>query len=371
MKFRNCALYLFIVLLLGTAAGCGKSTTTPDPPQPVDTLFVKLLPPAGNKIYHAAFPGFGGTEDRVSKTAIIRFETQAGKQITWAYFSNNWFLETGGIQFPRDEVHTIQKAGRIPFIRLMPRSDFTEGGPDPVYTMQKFIDGDFDLLLKQWANEAKATGIPLLAEFGTEVNGNWFPWNAQYNGKNSKTGYGSPGLYDGMERFRDAYRHIIDICREQGAENITWFFHCDVNSDPDVDWNRRAGYYPGDGYIDWIGVSVYGIQTSEDEWRNFEDVLGAEWDDIKAVSPGGKPIAILEWGTTDNDQHQKPQWITDAINSVKPGGKFYPQIKAISYWNEDFDDTLLSIDSSPESLSAYQQGVADTVFVWEGEFKQK
>ena len=370
MKSRNIAFYLFLMLLF-FVAGCEKNTTKPDPQQPVDTLFIKLLPPAGNKIYHAAFPDFGPTEDKVSKTAIIGFETLAGKPITWAYFSNNWFFEDGGIQFPRNEVKTIQKAGRIPFIRLMPRSDFTEGGPDPVYTMQKFIDGDFDPYIKQWAREAKATGIPLLAEFGTEVNGNWFPWNAQYNGKNTKTGYGSPDLYDGMERFRDAYRHIITICREQGAENITWFYHVDVNSDPTTNWNTKAGYYPGDDFIDWIGVSVYGSQTGDDEWRNFEDILGDEWDNLVAVSPGGKPIAILEWGTTDNVQHQKAGWITDAVNSIKPGGRFYPQVKAISYWHSNFDETYLRIDSSPEALTAYQQGVADTIFVWEGVLTQQ
>jgi len=130
--------------------------------------------------------------------------------------------------FPKNEVEIIKSSGRIPFIRIMPRTNFDEGGPDPNYTMQKIIDGDFDTELIQWAKDAAAETTPLLAEFGTEVNGNWFPWNGQYNGAGSTTEYGDPKLADGAERFRDAYRHIIDICRQNGATNITWFFHVDA-----------------------------------------------------------------------------------------------------------------------------------------------
>ncbi len=97
-------------------------------------------------------------------------------------------------------------------------------GPDPNYTMQKIINGDFDTELTQWAIDAANTNIPLLVEFGAEVNGNWFPWNGQYNGAGETTGYGDTNLPDGPERFRDAYRHIIDICNTNGANNITCFF---------------------------------------------------------------------------------------------------------------------------------------------------
>jgi len=49
-------------------------------------------------------------------------------------FSNNWY---SNIQFPIEEVNIIKEAGKIPFIRIMPRTNFDEGGPDPNYTMQK------------------------------------------------------------------------------------------------------------------------------------------------------------------------------------------------------------------------------------------
>lgn len=95
----------------------------------------------GTGIYHAAFPNFGGTEDLVSKQKIEEFEKLSNKNIDWAYFSNNWY---DTIQFPSEAVRKISDAGKVPFIRIMPRTNFNEGGPDPNYTMQKIIDGVFD-----------------------------------------------------------------------------------------------------------------------------------------------------------------------------------------------------------------------------------
>jgi len=245
-------------------------------------------------IYHSAFPDFGGTEDIVTTERIGNFENLVNKNIVWAYFSNNWY---NNIQFPSTEVNTINSAGKIPFIRIMPRTNFEEGGPDPNYSMQKIIDGDFDIALTKWAIDASNTNIPLLVEFGTEVNGNWFPWNGQYNGAGETSGYGDVNLYDGAERFRDAYRHVIDICNTNGASNITWFFHVDAYSEPNVSWNKIENYYPGDSYIDWLGVSIYGAQENSEDYQEFSDIMNDIYPSLCNLS--NKPIAILEFAITE------------------------------------------------------------------------
>ncbi len=253
----------------------------------------KLLEPETG-IYHSAFPDFGGTEDVVTSSKIKEFETLAGKNIVWAYFSDNWYND---IKFPAKEVETINSAGKIPFIRMMPRTGFDKGGPDPNYTMQKIIDGDFDTQLTQWAVDASNTKIPLLAEFGAEVNGNWFPWNGQYNGGGETSKYGDINLPDGAERFRDAYRHIIDICNANGATNITWFFHVNAYSEPDTEWNKIKYYYPGDNYIDWLGVSVYGPQERNEDYQEFSEIMDDIYPELRKLS--NKPVAILEFAITE------------------------------------------------------------------------
>jgi beta-mannanase len=251
-----------------------------------------LTSPKG--IYHAAYPDFGGTEDVVTKDKITEFELLAGKKIVWAYFSNNWYNK---ISFPLTSVNIIHSAGKIPFIRIMPRTNFAENVADTNYTMQKIIDGVFDDELTQWAKDAANTGIPLLAEFGTEVNGNWFPWNGQYNGGGETTKYGDFNFPDGPERFRDAYRHIIDICRKNNANNITWFFHIDAYGEPEEQWNIPENYYPGDDYIDWLGVSIYGPQENNEDYQEFSEILNDIYPELCSISD--KPIAILEFAITE------------------------------------------------------------------------
>ncbi len=249
---------------------------------------------ASTGIYHSAYPDFGGTEDVVTADAINEFEELAKKEIVWAYFSNNWMDE---IKFPINEVNTILGSGKLPFIRMMARSTWDEAKADPKYTLQKIIDGEFDSELTQWAIDAKNTNTPLLVEFGTEVNGNWFPWNGEYNGGSETSAYGNPNLADGPEHFVDAYKHIIDICNQNGANNITWFFHADSSGEPSDEWNKMENYYPVDTYIDWIGVSVYGPQTRKDDDVQFKDKLEGVYNRLNTMS--NNPIAILEFGVTE------------------------------------------------------------------------
>jgi len=249
---------------------------------------------ASPNIYFSAFPDFGGPEDQVSAQRISDFENLAQKQITWAYFSDNWYQN---IRFPEANVQIIHDAGRVPFIRMMARSNLAESQADPVYHLQNIIDGDFDTPLLQWFQEAAQVNYPLLIEFGTEVNGEWFPWNGIYNGAGEKTGYGDPNLADGPERFVDAYRHIIDLSRQAGATNLTWFFHIDAYGQPEVAWNDFENYYPGDTYIDWIGVSVYGAVTPDDEYETFRHKLNRVYNRLTNMTQ--KPLAVLEMGIVE------------------------------------------------------------------------
>ncbi len=259
------------------------------------TFSGKKLIPVEGKMYLSAFPDFAGTEDTVTAERIEKFEETAGKEIAWAYFSNNWM---DSLVFPGNAVQVIAGEGKTPFVRLMFRSVFEEDKEDPKYKLTDIINGTYDAALEAWAVEAANCGVNLLAEFGTEVNGSWFPWNGIYCGGGETTGYGDPEYPDGPEIFRDAYRHIIDICNQQGADNITWFFHFDDSNEPDEWWNTPEYYYPGDDYIDWIGVSVYGPFHRGDEYIKPEELIDAAYEMMRNVSEN-KPYAILEFGVTE------------------------------------------------------------------------
>lgn len=328
------------------------------------SLHAKLLPPVYG-VYHSCYPDFSDDEDSVNTFSILNFEALAHKQVAWVYFSNNWW---NGIKFPKKEVELIHSLGKIPHIRMMPRSNDVGNGGDPVFSLQKIIDGDFDASLTQWAIDARETMIPLNLEFGVEVNGNWFPWNGSWNGGGTTTEYGNLYEPDGPERFKDAYRHIINLFRRNNVDNATWFFHVNYDNAPDFSWNEMKKYYPGDDYIDWIAISVYGIQNPNDtyEWKTFEQILDKAYPEFTSIS-ANKPLSINEFGVCEAPAlGDKGAWISNALQVIKSGK--YSRIKAISYWNETWQNadgsvSDLRINSSPSSLSAYQTNIADSFFV--------
>ncbi|WP_457675026.1 heparin lyase I family protein [Thiolapillus sp.] len=331
----------------------------------------KLKPAADGGIYFAAFPDFGGDEEEVTRERVEAFEALAGKKIAWAPFSQDWFVS---MEYPREQIHVLHDGGTLPLVRLQPRSTTREYVQETRFTMDRIIKGDFDAELSRWARDARDDGIPLLVDFGVEVNGRWFPWNGSWNGGGTTDGYGDPDYPDGPEKFRDAYRHIIDLFRREGAHNVTWFFHVSMYmEEPPEEWNQPRYYYPGDDYIDWIGVSIYGaLHPGENYWDSFTDILTMNdaYRKIRAISRN-RPLAILEMGVTDHHPlGSKAEWLLDAFRQIRQNP--YLEFRAVNYWHENWDNfgslTSLRIDSSPEALDAFRKAVADPVFVSTPEF---
>jgi len=325
----------------------------------------KLKAPSANSIYFGAFPDFGGSEDVVSQARIEGFQNLVGKKIAWAYFSQNWYK---GIVYPQAHIHAIHNSGSVPFVRLMPRSDEIQGHAERHFSLQNIINGNFDDALKTWAQAAIADNIPLLVDFAVEPNGDWFGWSGVLNGGAKTDGYGDPDYPDGPERYRDAYRHIIDLFRAEGAKHITWFFHFNYASYPSAAWNKPKNYYPGDNYIDWIGTSLYGAQTTSEEWTGlaFSTQLETYASDAKAVS-STKPMALLEFGVTDHhSEGSKSAWLDDAFMTILSNP--YIDFDAISPWHENWENedgtySTLRLDSSHETLATYNKWIVNERFV--------
>lgn len=317
------------------------------------------LPPAG-KVYHAVFPGSGtggGEEDDVTLNDLHSYEQYAGKTAAWVYFSHNWFR---GRSFPLTTTTWIRNSGSVPFIRLMLRSSEEQDVAEPTFTLDGIISGDFDSDLRAWAQGAREFGSPLIVEYGTEVNGEWFSWNGIWNGGGTLNGYGDPTEYDGPERFRDAYRHIIQVARDEGASNIIWVFHVDSEDIPDEEWNRMENYYPGDAWVDWIGVSVYGAGDPLDsECTSFRDGMDGVYPRLAALS-ADKPIVVLEFGVTSgNPLCDQAAWAQAALSDLTAFR--WPRVIGFSWWNEKWEndgnpshDTNMRVQDNPALAAVFQ-----------------
>lgn len=357
----------------------------------------KLIPVEG--IYHAGNPNFGGWSNEVSGEEVYALEKLVGKNLAWVKFSNPWFRPNEklncteeifsndqGIHFPKEQVKILKQIGKVPFIKMLPFNRCIDLDYEP-YKLQRFLDGDHDEDIRKWARQAKKSKTELLLSFGSEMNGYWFPWNNKHNGGSSKSQYGDPLLYDGQERFRDTYRHIINIFREEEVDNVTWFFHVNCFWGKEEPGNDIEGYYPGDEYIDWIGVSCYGSQSPEyPEWWDLELTFDSLYQVIEnsEIISADKPIALVEFGVAEHPR--KVEWINNAFNDFI--NDRYSRLKAIGWWHSNFcldyvyDEneqqeencrlwSQVNIDSSEEALQTYKNYIQEEIFLEEPYFLRK
>lgn len=374
MRFNG---FLPLLLLASFLMGCKPASRAASPapapvtptavapivsPSPSNSQTTLPLPPAG-QLYHASYPGgVTGEESDITLNDLRAYEAAAGKRAVWVYFSHNWYE---GRAFPLETAAWIRTAGSIPYTRLMLRSDSEQGVAEPLFNLQNILDGQFDDDFRNWCASARDFGTPLLAEYGTEVNGEWFSWNGVWNGAGKTGGYGDPSEPDGPERFRDAYRRIIQICRDAGADNITWVFHLNAENWPAEDWNAFENYYPGDEWIDWLGVSLYGAQTPQDEyWEEFRSGMDAAYPRVAALT-ADKPIFIAEFGVTDNNPRgDQAAWARAALTDITAFR--WPRIMGFSWWNEQWrnddhpaHDTTMRLQDNSTLASVFQELVGN------------
>ena len=317
------------------------------------------LPPAG-KMYHSVYPGGKTGEEVIAQADLVSYQAAVGQQAAWVSCTNDWYYSTA---FPVATCTWVRNLGSVPYIRLALRS--TWNLPEPVYTLAALAAGKFDAGLKSWALAAKAFGTPVIVEYGTEVNGDWEPWNGQYAG--AGTLVGTPAKAEGPAEFVAAYRHIVTVMRAAGATNLTWVFHASWDDYPNVAWNHFENYYPGSDVVDWVGISAYGYLTPQDNYPKASIALQAELDAayprMVKLAPG-KPIMLLEFGCTGGDALQAPQtWAQAALNTLFSNR--YPLIRGFAWWNEDYandsnpaHNTIMRVQELPALATVFKTTLA-------------
>jgi beta-mannanase len=199
-------------------------------------------------------------------------------------------------------------------------------------------DGSQDALITASAKRIAAYGKPMFLRFAWEMNGDWFAWSGAQNNRDT-------------QGYIAAWRHVHDIFALAGAGNVTWVWVPNWNSKPVESWNAAARYYPGDSYVDWVGVD--GFSSSGES----ADTLFTPTFDAYAKR---KPFMIAETGVLESPG-PKAAWINDLATWVKAR----PAVAALVWFDTDTDaDGVRNwrVDSTPAALNAYRQLVADPYF---------
>jgi hypothetical protein len=267
--------------------------------------------------------GLTGQADAI-KAEVDAYEAAAGRTVAWVGFAHEW--QTDGRAFPSEVAISIRNRGATPLIFLNLRSfDVIDEAQqvEPLYTLDAIISGQFDSDFAAWADGAKSFGSELIVDWGWEMNGDWNPWNGIHNG----------GDAEGPRRFREAYRHIIELTRNRGAANIRWAFHVNFPEFPDESWNAFENYYPGDDVIDIVGVSIYSAQAPTDDFfPSFESLMDPAYARLTQMAPE-KPVYVFEFGAAaGNPLGSSVTWADEALAGILSGR--WPAVRSFAWWND-------------------------------------
>lgn len=278
-------------------SGGGTGPTTPPPPPP---------PPPASGLQWGAYVG-----DTISSLATLETLVGGTADIR-AVFEG--FSDT----FPSNFRSTVGAQGKTLVIFWEPNFGYDE-----------INNGSKDSYIQQFAADAKNYSHPVILAPFDEMNLNEEAW-----------GYGQNG--NTAEKFKTAWKRIHDIFVAQNATNVKFAIPFNNVSVPNVSGNKFADYYPGDAYVDYIGLDGFNFGSP---WQTFAQVFDTA---VSQVSSFNKPIYILS--TASAPGSQKAAWIRDGLGDHI---QTYSNVVGWVWFNED-KETDWRVNSDTTSLEAFR-----------------
>ncbi|MFG1954445.1 glycoside hydrolase family 26 protein [Micromonospora sp. NPDC048830] len=339
MALAGALLLTYAFAVAPRAAPLGREpagSTASSPPAPA------LFPPAGK-----TFVGIMTREGPYDFTPVEAFTAAAQRQPQVMLFSAGW----AATPFDRALFDRISGRGMLPMLGWEPWDQRVDEehrrkglknreidkirANQPGYGLSRIADGSLDGHLRSWAEGIRSLGYPVAIRFAHEMNGDWYPWCESVNGNR-------PGDYV------RAWRHVHDLFEEVGATNVTWVWSPNVrwdDSDP-----KLSTFYPGDAYVDWVGLSGYYGTGAFAAYLSFDAIFKRSIDEIRTFSR--RPLVVTETGASDAGG-RKAEWITETFR-VLPS---HPDVIGV-IWFEVNKERDWRIVSSPAVARAFAKAVA-------------
>ena len=179
------------------------------------------------------------------------------------------------------QIKASSKNGQLPIVSWEPQK-LKDKIPDN-YPLNDIASGKFDKYLISSAKLAKWARVPFVIRFAHEMNGYWYPWGQPKPGdpRSLATKTNTPTQYI------NAYRHVHDIFQSVGAKNVIWMWSPNlIDATPTI---SLKSLYPGDSYVDVMGLSGYLRDPGQTYNTRFPKTL-QQLSEINST----KPIIVAE-----------------------------------------------------------------------------
>ncbi len=202
-----------------------------------------------------------------------------------------------------------------PWASELPQSENVEELEKEKKVLKYISQGVYDEYIIEFIHILKSYDKPVFLRFAHEFDNPQYPW--------SQAGDNTP------EEFIDAWKHVHKIAQEESADKIIFVWN---------PWrvSTMSKYYPGDDFVDWIGVTLLNYDTFNKGgiYYPFKDLYRPFHDQLKTFTD--KPVMLAEFGSIDLEENQG-KWTKDAISTIK---KDYPEISGIVMFNSAYDKNI-------------------------------
>lgn len=215
------------------------------------------------------------------------------------------------------------------------------------------LNGEYDEFLTNYAKTVTDFGHPVLFRLGNEMNGDWCPYSSYNTSKDTMI-------------FKEFYRYVYRIFEGAGADNVIWVWNPNGESFPDFEWNDEVMYYPGDEYVDIVGLTSYNTGTyyPDEKWTEFKALYDPVY--AKATALYNQPFMITEFASSSVGG-DKNQWIRNMFDNIGS----YPRIKVAIWWDGcDWDANgniarPYFIDETPQIIQTFKELLNKKPLFWD------
>lgn len=300
--------------------------------------------PPGNQVYHGAgLPEYWTASGL--RTQMQQYQKVAGKPlsiVTWfasAYEKDKGDRLTSWPSQYASNLTRVKNAGAMSLIKFSVQ-DYAYSQTKKIAKTSHIAQGVYDAYFEQFADTIKNFGGPVFISINHEMNGTWYPFSQDF-----------PGSGVTAADFVGSWKRIVDIFRKRGADNVAWVWSPNV---PDVGSVPFQKYYPGDEYVDWVGISFY----SGNPMSNLKQIY--------STFASKKPIFVTEWATApEKSQFYQgypgdAKWVDSFFKALETN---YPRVKAISWFQYNKEDGNYLLQRTPEQAQIYAASVQNPRYV--------
>jgi hypothetical protein len=214
-----------------------------------------------------------------SYSGVTSFAKVTGVTPDLVLYYSGWFEP-----FHADFAGTARKHGAVPLVQMEPTK----------VSLADIAAGKYDGYLSEYAAAVHAYQHPVILSFGHEMNGSWYSWGHTH---------ASPAA------FVAAWRHIVKLFRDLGAQNVTWLWTVNIIDRRHNKIPPPGPWWPGSSYVNWVGIDGYYFKSS----YAFAPLFGPTIATVRALTHD--PILIAETGAAPSAG--QPAKINDLFAGIR------------------------------------------------------